>query len=457
MSSMPEPELYLERANVQHIDEALRGLDEGINKLGPVVTLQLALPVTVGLELVHEHRALFREFRLEGVRARRYLLFAYQRPQIVAPGAAVRVALPVFYPGTDRPETAQIIDMRNQKDVPGVSLTMKEEKGVSVEGKITAATFPDGTPVQMGLVVPGISAPFLVATQSRVGDTFRLYPVPPGSYLLFAQAGGPAPIQLPAGVNPTTLTAEQVALLRGSSTPTEPIVTAIPVTVNRDTSIRDLALSFPAPAPLVGKVEVDESQPGQEPRISPVPNANLFYEWFPKIELAQGFLSGNTDQNGEFRLLTGVKGQGYVSGPGSNYPGGYVASIKQGQKDLLVGAFPMIVGGDPVRVLVKRDGGTIKATVKDGDSTPWRAFVVAAPRDRRIEYWFIRGFTMSDGSITLSNLAPGEYDVFAFDRNDEDIFYNADFLRRYAAGGTPITVAPNSNQSLTLRLTKTAP
>ena len=47
LSSVPEPELYLERANVvaaneQQLGEALRGLDEGINKLGPVVTLQLA-------------------------------------------------------------------------------------------------------------------------------------------------------------------------------------------------------------------------------------------------------------------------------------------------------------------------------------------------------------------------------------------------------------------------------
>ena len=47
LSSVPEPELYLERANVlaadvRQLGEALRGLDEGINKLGPVVTLQLA-------------------------------------------------------------------------------------------------------------------------------------------------------------------------------------------------------------------------------------------------------------------------------------------------------------------------------------------------------------------------------------------------------------------------------
>jgi len=46
-SSVPDPELYLERAHVlagdeQGVDEALRGLDDGINKLGPLVTLQLA-------------------------------------------------------------------------------------------------------------------------------------------------------------------------------------------------------------------------------------------------------------------------------------------------------------------------------------------------------------------------------------------------------------------------------
>jgi hypothetical protein len=397
------------------------------------------------------------EFKLEGVRARRYLLFTYQRPQVVAPGAAVRVALPVFYPATNRPETAETIDMRNQKEVTGIVLTMKEEKGESVEGKIIADTLPEGTPVQMGLVIPGVSAPFLVATQSKVGSTFRLYPVPPGSYLLFAQGGGPGPIVLPAGVDPSTLTAEQIALLRSNAGGSEPVTTAVPVTVSRGASVRDLTLSFPAPTPITGKVEVETTPPGQTPTLSPVPNASLFLEWVPKMELNYGFVTGGTNQNGEFRLTNAVKGQAYVSGPGSNFPGGYVASIKQGQNDLLAGALPIIAGGDAVRILMKRDGGTLKVTVRDETAPPWRAFVVAAPRDRRIEYWFIRGFTMSDGTITLSGLAPGEYDVFAFDRNDEDIFYNADFLRRYVLNSTPVSVTPNSSQSLTLRLTKTAP
>ncbi|NOT53338.1 MAG: hypothetical protein HOP18_01915, partial [Deltaproteobacteria bacterium] len=45
--SDPTPDPYLERAQAlisagpDHFDEALRGLDEGITRLGPLVTLQL--------------------------------------------------------------------------------------------------------------------------------------------------------------------------------------------------------------------------------------------------------------------------------------------------------------------------------------------------------------------------------------------------------------------------------
>lgn len=58
LSPRPQPEMYLERAQVlttageEFRDEALRGLDEGIEKLGPLVTLQLA---AMDLELAQRH------------------------------------------------------------------------------------------------------------------------------------------------------------------------------------------------------------------------------------------------------------------------------------------------------------------------------------------------------------------------------------------------------------------
>ena len=56
LAAAPEPELYLERAQVlaqdeRYIQEALRGLNEGIKQLGPLVTLELA---AIDLEL-REH------------------------------------------------------------------------------------------------------------------------------------------------------------------------------------------------------------------------------------------------------------------------------------------------------------------------------------------------------------------------------------------------------------------
>ena len=52
-SAVPDPDLYIERARVTaqdevRLDEALKGLDEGIKRLGPLVTLQLT---AIDLEL----------------------------------------------------------------------------------------------------------------------------------------------------------------------------------------------------------------------------------------------------------------------------------------------------------------------------------------------------------------------------------------------------------------------
>lgn len=384
------------------------------------------------------------EFRIEGLRARRYLVFAYQRPQVVAPGTAVRVALPVFFPGTERPENAQMLDMRTMKEMPGLSLIMKEERGVSIEGKVTSETLMPGLPAQLGLIIPGIPTPFMVGTETRIGESFRLYPVPPGSYLLFAR-GVPVPAPIPPGATTAAL----------NGTPLEPAVTAIPVVVNRDSPIRDFNVNLPAAAVVEGRVDLDDAAQGLPSRMVPASGANLFLEWVPKMESQYGFLTGVVNERGEFRLPGAVRGQNYVIGPGSNWGNTYVSSIRQGPTDLAAGALPVTAGGDPVRVLLKRDGGRVEGKVTDGAKIPWRAFVVLAPRDRRIEFWFRNAFTMSDGSFQIGNIPPGDYDIFAFDRNDEDIYYSDDFLRRYAVGGKAITVTPFAVQSVELSVTRT--
>jgi hypothetical protein len=254
------------------------------------------------------------EFRIEGLRARRYLVFAYQRPQVVAPGTAVRVALPVFYPGVARPEDALTLDLRTNREFPGLALTMKEEKGVAIEGTITSETLMPGVSVQMGLIIPGVPAPVIVATESRVGQPFRLYPVPPGSYLLFAR-GVPEPTAVQAGVTTITPANVNTPTVLVERTPLDPAVTAIPVTVNRGTPIQGMTLNLPAAAVIEGKVEVDAAEQGAPPRIVPAAGVNVGFEWYPKIESQYGIFYNNADDKGEFRIQNVVKGQAYIPAP----------------------------------------------------------------------------------------------------------------------------------------------
>ena len=404
------------------------------------------------------------EFKIEGARARRYVIFAYQRPQVTRPGGVVRVALPVFHPGTNRPQDAQALDMMVTKEVSGISLVMKEERGVAIEGTVTADKIPAGANVQIGIAIPGLSAPFLISMQAKVGEPFRLYPVPPGSYLLLALGSEPAP-QPQGGVaqpqvtaTPNTAPNPQAAqqLIRvNNSTPSTPTVAAVPVTVKREEGIRGLSVHFPAATPFEGKFERDDATQGQPSRIVPATNVGVMFEWFPKMELQYGLVSSSVNDKGEFRVSGVANNQAYIAGPGSSWGGAYVASFKQGQKDLMNGGLPAVTGEGPIHVLVKRDGGRLEGKVTDGGKAPWRAFVAVAPRDRRIEFWFRTAFTMSDGSFSIANIPPGEFDVFAFERNEDDVYYNAEFLRRYAAGSKPIQVLPYSSQSINLTLIKT--
>ena len=83
----PDPELYLERAQVtardaKRIDEALNGLDEGIKRLGPLATLQLA---AIDLELRrHNYDAALARLDLVTSQSERKETWLVRRGEILA-------------------------------------------------------------------------------------------------------------------------------------------------------------------------------------------------------------------------------------------------------------------------------------------------------------------------------------------------------------------------------------
>jgi hypothetical protein len=177
---------------------------------------------------------------------------------------------------------------------------------------------------------------------------------------------------------------------------------------------------------------------------------------FEPQRLAQyGLIQTTTNSDGQFRITGAVPGEFYELTPTTQTlpDGRYFAGMTQGARDLSAGALPVVTGGEPVRILLKNDGARVDGRVRDGGKIPARAFVVLAPKDRSVEYWFRSAFTSPvDGTFRLNGVPPGDYDLFAFDRNDEDVYYDDAFLREYMSRSTPVSVQPRVVRIVDLEL-----
>lgn len=99
LAPIPEPELYLERARVsaaneRHFREALSGLDEGIKRLGPLVTLELA---AIDLELGRkDYDAALTRLDLITAQAPRKELWLVRRGEILIDAGRIEEARAAF-------------------------------------------------------------------------------------------------------------------------------------------------------------------------------------------------------------------------------------------------------------------------------------------------------------------------------------------------------------------------
>jgi hypothetical protein len=136
--------------------------------------------------------------------------------------------------------------------------------------------------------------------------------------------------------------------------------------------------------------------------------------------------------------------------------GAYVESVVQGKREQHFGPFEFIVNDELIHVLLKKDGGSINGTVR-GDKGPVpQAFLVLAPKNRKATIRYMTVSSDKDGNYQLSAIAPGDYELYAFDRNDEDSYLDDDYLRKYNTHVIAVTIQPNSAVSLQPELTKVA-
>jgi hypothetical protein len=115
--------------------------------------------------------------------------------------------------------------------------------------------------------------------------------------------------------------------------------------------------------------------------------------------------------------------------------------------------FALAPGSPPLRVVFKADGGAVHGAVDQGEG----AVVALVPADEALlDPLFISTTTAGDGGrYELTNLRPGEYRAFAFDRiGDADALTDPIFLRSLAASATAVRVEPGRATALDLKIVR---
>ena len=322
-------------------------------------------------------------------------------------GGLPRLGLPVFYPGVNVADASTAIDVRGTLSVENIGVVFEEKPGTVVEGTVVpSSTAPMGSEVVITLSNEGF---YSVSTTVRAGEDFRIGPVPSGFYLLDASS------QAGRAVLPLTI---------GGAT------------------FSGVSVSIPPPTFLSGQVEIDD------PSVPPTANITL------ESAKSQGTFGGAAGANGEFHVSRAVAGESYsmTVDPRSLPPNAYIAAVSQGEQRLGTSPFQVSAGDEIVRIVLKTDGGVIEGSVKDPGRTVGQAFVVLAPKDRRVEQNFRTATTNSEGLFKISAIMPGDYDLFAFDRNEDDDYLGEAFLEGFAGGSVEMKVPPGATLAAELAL-----
>ena len=124
-------------------------------------------------------------------------------------------------------------------------------------------------------------------------------------------------------------------------------------------------------------------------------------------------------------------------------PGAYLADVLQGNRSILNGVLKVSeVSREPLDVVLARDGGTIRGIVRSVRGSPiaFAQAVLVSPSQHRLQTQTIRADY--SGRFSFENVSPGNYKLYSWLTLPLNAWQNAEFMKKYDAMGTPVTVEP---------------
>lgn len=340
------------------------------------------------------------EFRMFGIQSGRYVLACAAAGG--RPGLIVRTdrsgPVTVFYPDALEPDQAQILDVKAGSRLEGLTVKSRTAPQFVIRGKVTGLAGEQGMGVHV-MVEQASWARYLGsgrgASMMRDGNEFTAGPLPPGNYTLFAQQVrmGPA--------------------VEGGRRVSEQLTGVTQVSVS-DRDVDGVTIQLGPGTMVEGSVAVE----GEKEVV--YKGLYLMAQSSEESGYAQG---GEARQDGSFQFNVARPGK-YVLRPMAQWGARYLASIRVGGEEMLGREIDLSYGSPgPVRVVYRKDGGSVEGTVRAGEGPPGVATAVLWPVEERFRpfpYLLVTPVAET-GAFSFKNVAPGEYVVLALPRVDRGI------------------------------------
>ena len=348
---------------------------------------------------------------------------------------------PIYAPGSALPTNAVSFKVRGGQEI-GVDISLPQRSPVRISGTVIG-TLPRASKAPIGFLLiprnPDVDEgrPNLLknVAANQSGRHFEVVTTRPGVYDLVAVLAKWSDKQIGAR------TIEMLGLASGRT----------PVDV-RDRDITDIQIEI-VPA---GDLEVRFVTPTGEPirqvgyvlRSRDVSDTTPLVEDTGVIVNPDGRIYTTVAMNSIRRFSSLPEGEYQLEFP-FKPPNTYISDMKQAGRSIYADGIVTVgkISAEPVDVIFSPGGAMVSGKIQGGEISyihPARVTLVPQGARRSNPMFYVRA-NSTDGTFSLSGIAPGEYKLFAFELLPVSADENAAFMERYELSGRAISVQSNSS------------
>jgi hypothetical protein len=376
------------------------------------------------------------EYRIFGLESGKYYLSARYRQQNMnfedrtPGGAADEDYAATYFPGTNDPTAAVALDVAAGALLGGIDIALKKTRTVRIRGRV-ANTMGEGLPRNVSVrLMPKDMAlfGFFAGAAAQVhpqNGTFELRGVTPGAYTLIAQWS------------------DEAKYLN--------VRHAVDVG-NRN--IENLSLLLSPGIELKGQIRTEKQGDAHL--------ENLYVGLDSKDFLPMGRPGTRVKEDGSF-AVENVSADSYTIRLNGLPEGYYMKSVSLGDVDALANPLDLTRGYTGIlEILISPSGGQVEGAVQNDNQQPaGGASVVLIPDASRRQQSSLFQITRTDqyGHFSIKGIAPGDYQLFAWEEVELREYEDPEFLRPFEDRGEAVTIREGGHKTAQLKLipTETAP